>query len=54
MNILLRGRDIPDLNKLDVYVKNGGYEGLKKALGGETLKLDTTKLNVPPPEQSND
>jgi NADH-quinone oxidoreductase subunit F len=32
MNILLRGRDIPDLNKLDVYVKNGGYEGLKKAL----------------------
>lgn len=32
MSILLRGRDIPDLHKLDVYVKNGGYEGLKKAL----------------------
>ncbi len=32
MNILLRGRDIADLDKLDVYVKNGGYEGLKKAL----------------------
>src|ERR1041385_8101173 len=32
MNILLRGRDIPDLWKLDTYVKNGGYEGLKKAL----------------------
>ena len=32
MNILLRGRDIADLHKLDVYVKNGGYEGLKKAL----------------------
>ena len=31
MNILLRGRDIPDLYKFDVYVKNGGYEGLKKA-----------------------
>ncbi len=32
MNILLRGRDIADLDKLDIYVKNGGYEGLKKAL----------------------
>ncbi len=32
MNILLRGRDIPDLWKLDTYVNNGGYEGLKKAL----------------------
>ncbi|MBN8617897.1 MAG: NADH-quinone oxidoreductase subunit NuoF [Anaerolineae bacterium] len=32
MNILLRGRDIPDLHKLDVYLKHGGYEGLKKAL----------------------
>ncbi len=32
MHILLRGREIPDLWKLNVYVKNGGYEGLKKAL----------------------
>lgn len=32
MNILLRGREIPDLYKYDVYVENGGYEGLKKAL----------------------
>src|SRR5690349_1403874 len=32
MNLILRGRDIPDLDKLKVYVKNGGYEGLKKAL----------------------
>jgi NADH-quinone oxidoreductase subunit F len=30
--ILLRDIDIPDIAKLDVYVANGGYEGLKKAL----------------------
>ena len=30
--VLLRHRDIPDLHKLDVYRKHGGYEGLKKAL----------------------
>ncbi len=29
---LLRHRDIPDLHKLDVYQKNGGFEGLKKAV----------------------
>jgi NADH-quinone oxidoreductase subunit F len=32
MHILLRGRDIPDIWKFDVYTQNGGYEGLKKAL----------------------
>lgn len=32
MHILLRAREIPDIHKYDVYVKNGGYEGLKKAL----------------------
>ncbi|MDX1414348.1 MAG: NADH-quinone oxidoreductase subunit NuoF [Candidatus Promineifilaceae bacterium] len=32
-HILLRHRDIPDLHQLDVYLENGGYEGLKKALG---------------------
>jgi NADH-quinone oxidoreductase subunit F len=31
MNILLRGRDIKDLWKFDVYTKNGGYEAFKKA-----------------------
>src|SRR5258706_10880735 len=31
--ILLRELDIPDIAKFDVYTKNGGYEGLKKALG---------------------
>lgn len=34
-HILLRGRDIPDIWKFDVYVKNGGYEAFKKALGME-------------------
>ena len=31
-HILFRHRDIPDIHKLDVYIMNGGYEGLKKAL----------------------
>ena len=30
--ILLRGREIPDIWKLDVYLKHGGYEALKRAL----------------------
>jgi NADH-quinone oxidoreductase subunit F len=32
MHILLRGRDIPDIWKFDIYTQNGGYEGLKKAV----------------------
>src|SRR5258707_8696238 len=32
-HILLRDLDIPDIGNIDVYTKNGGYEGLKKALG---------------------
>jgi NADH-quinone oxidoreductase subunit F len=36
-HILLRDLDIPDIGKFDVYVANGGYEGLRKAL---TLKPD--------------
>jgi NADH-quinone oxidoreductase subunit F len=31
-HILLRNRDIPNIHKLDIYLANGGYEGLKKAL----------------------
>jgi len=31
-HILLRHRDIPDLHKLDVYLKNGGYESFKKVV----------------------
>src|SRR5258708_24534785 len=32
-HILLRDLDIPDIGNFDVYAKNGGYEGLRKALG---------------------
>ncbi|MBP6804331.1 MAG: NADH-quinone oxidoreductase subunit NuoF [Chloroflexi bacterium] len=31
-NLLLRHRDIPDLHKIDVYRKHGGYEALHKAI----------------------
>jgi len=30
--ILLRGREIKDIDQYDVYVANGGYEGLRKAV----------------------
>ena len=42
---LLRHRDIPDIADIDVYIANGGYEGIKKAL--ETMQpgdvIDTVK-----------
>ncbi len=31
-HILLRNREIPDIGKFDVYVQNGGYEGLRKSV----------------------
>src|SRR3990172_5275931 len=31
-HILLRHRDIPDINQLDVYTKNGGFDAWKKAV----------------------
>ena len=31
-HLLLRHRDIPDIGKLDVYRKNGGFEAFKKAV----------------------
>lgn len=31
-HILLRDLDIPDIREIDVYLNNGGYEGLRKAL----------------------
>ena len=35
--------------------QNAQYiDGLKKALSGATVKLDTTRLNLPPAEISND
>ena len=30
--LLLRHRDIPDIHKLEIYKKNGGFEALKKAV----------------------
>jgi NADH-quinone oxidoreductase subunit F len=33
-HLLLRHRDIPDIGKLDVYKKNGGFEAFKKAVTG--------------------
>ena len=35
-HLLLRHRDIPDLHKLDVYRKHGGYETFKKAVTSMT------------------
>lgn len=35
-HILLRHRDIEDIDRYDVYVQNGGYEGLKKAIHEHT------------------
>ncbi|MFN8563675.1 MAG: NADH-quinone oxidoreductase subunit NuoF [Anaerolineae bacterium] len=32
LNIIYREKDVPDIREYDVYVQNGGYEGLKKAL----------------------
>jgi NADH-quinone oxidoreductase subunit F len=31
-HVLLRNRDIPDIHKLEVYKKNGGFESLKKVV----------------------
>ncbi len=30
--VLLRHRDVPDINKIDVYKKNGGFAAFKKAV----------------------
>ena len=37
--MLLRHRDVPDINQIDVYQKNGGFDALKKA-----LKMDTSDV----------
>ncbi|MBK6647574.1 MAG: hypothetical protein IPG44_17825 [Anaerolineales bacterium] len=31
-HVLLRHRDIPDIAKLNVYKKNGGFDALKRAV----------------------
>jgi NADH-quinone oxidoreductase subunit F len=35
-HILLRHRDIENIHRYDIYIRNGGYEGLKKALNEHT------------------
>src|SRR5210317_325159 len=35
-HILLRNRDIPDIDKLDVYLENGGYEAFKQVVSEHT------------------
>lgn len=35
-HILLRELDIPDIHDINVYLANGGYEGLKKAIADHT------------------
>ena len=30
--VLLRHREVPNIDRIDTYIKDGGYEGLKKAL----------------------
>ena len=37
--MLLRHRDVPNINRIDVYQKNGGFDALKKA-----LKMDTADV----------
>jgi NADH-quinone oxidoreductase subunit F len=47
--ILLRNRDITNIHQLDVYLANGGYDGLKKALAEYTpddVKNIVRKANI--------
>ncbi|HET7010780.1 MAG TPA: NADH-quinone oxidoreductase subunit F, partial [Anaerolineales bacterium] len=34
-HILLRHRDIPDLDKLDVYLAHGGFDALRQTVTGK-------------------
>lgn len=46
MNIIYREKDIPNIREYDVYVANGGYDALKKALGQKpTEVIDTVKAS---------
>ena len=31
-HVILRHRDIPNINQIDVYKKNGGFEAFKNAV----------------------
>jgi len=37
--LLLRSRDIPELRRIDVYLANGGYEAVRKALKQQPTEL---------------
>jgi len=44
--LILRGQEIENLNDFDVYVKHGGYEGLKKALSlGQDAVINEVKAS---------
>lgn len=45
-HILLRHRDIPDIHKIDVYQKNGGFTALKKAVTGMQPKQVTEEVKA--------
>lgn len=41
-HILLREYEIPDIRQFDVYVKNGGFEGFKKAMAMPPAEVSNT------------
>ena len=47
--LLLRHRDIPDIDKLDVYQNNGGFEAFKKTVSSMKPQevIDLVKASRP-------
>ena len=45
-HILLRHRDIPNLDQLDVYLEHGGFEAFKKSLKMEPDEIKTEVFNA--------
>ena len=37
-HILLRNRDIPDINQLEIYLKHGGFEAFKQVVGEKSFQ----------------
>src|SRR4030067_618131 len=46
-HILLRHRDIPDIDQLDVYLENGGFDAFKNVVEQKTPQevIDIVKLS---------
>jgi len=42
LNIIYREKDIPNIREYDVYIANGGYDALKKAIGMKPCLLYTS------------